>query len=85
MKLPDGLSPSGCPPAHCCVCLCVFGLITSCHCIVCSENLTSVLSDIKNLSSFWYNNCASLKEVGKDTKGVLAFTEQREILNRKAD
>lgn len=37
------------------------------------------------LSSFQCNKCASLKEMGKDTKGVLAFTEHREMLNRKAD
>lgn len=79
MELPDGLSPSGCPPAHQCVCVCAFGLITSWGCILCLGNLISILSDIKNLSSFQCNNCASWKEVGKDTKWVWAFTERRDV------
>lgn len=59
--------------------------MTSRGCILCLGNLISVLSDMKILSSFQCNNCASLKEVGEDTKCVLAFTEQRGILYRKAD
>lgn len=72
-------------PQHTAVFVCALGLITVWGCILCSENLINVLWDIMILSSFQCNKCVSLKEMGKDTKGALAFIEHREMLNRKAD